>query len=264
MVWILALLVILDNAGFDLRAILTGLGVGGIAVALAAQKTLENIFGGIALVLDQPVRVGDFCKYGDSIGIVEDIGLRSTRIRSLDRTVVSVPNGQFSTLNLENFAMREKMWFHPAIRLRIDTTPDQVRYVLAEIRKVLYEHARVEPGGRVRLTGFGEDALKLEIFSYVCTADYGEFVAIQEDLLLRILEVIEGAGTSLAAPTQTTLISRDRGVREDRTSVTLETVKQWKQGRRMPFPDFSPDEIAAMRNRLPYPPQESVLGDGKA
>jgi MscS family membrane protein len=254
-----ALLIILDNVGFDLRAVLAGLGVGGIAVALAAQKTIENIFGGIALVVDQPVRVGDFCKFGDSVGTVQDIGLRSTRIRTLDRTVISVPNAQFSVMSLENFAPREKVWFHPTIGLRMDTTADQLRYVLAEIRKLLHEHSRVEPGGRIRLAGFGATSLNLEIFAYVLTSDYGEFVAIQEDLLLRIMEIIEDAGTRLALPAQNTFIARDHGMHPERSAAVASEVRKWKEEKRLPFPDYAPDQVAAMRARVPYPPEHSVL-----
>lgn len=210
----LAVLAILDNAGFDLKAILTGLGVGGIAVALAAQKTLENIFGGLAIVADQPVRVGDFCKFGDNSGTVEDIGLRSTRIRTVDRTLIAVPNAAFSTMSLENFAPREKYCFRPPLQLRIDTRPEQVRKVLADVRGLLDGHPKIEKGARVRLSGFANSSIGMEVFSYIATPDYEEFAAIQEDLLLRILEIVEAAGTSLAVPPRMAFMSRDRGVRD--------------------------------------------------
>ncbi len=255
-------LIVLDNFGFQMSTVLAGLGVGGIAVALAAQKTIENLFAGISLVIDQPVRVGDFCRFGDNVGIVQDVGLRSTRIRTLDRTVITIPNAQFASINIENFGPREKVWFHPVFGLRVDTTPDQLRYVLAGIRKLLYEHTKVEPGGRVRLIGFAPTALTLEVFAYVLTADYGEFVAIQEDLLLRMLEVIFGAGTGLAVPVQTNYLMRGRGTKEELKDAAVREVREWKQGGRLPFPDFAPDEVARMQNRLPYPPAESAMRNG--
>ncbi len=255
-------LVVLDNFGFQMSTVLAGLGVGGIAVALAAQKTIENLFAGISLVIDQPVRVGDFCKFGDNVGTVQDIGLRSTRIQTLDRTVITIPNGQFAAINIENFGPREKVWFHPVFGLRIDSTADQLRYVLVGIRKLLYEHPKVEPGGRVRLIGFAPAALTLEVFAYVLTADYGEFVAIQEDLLLRMLEVISTAGTSLAIPVQTNYIARGAGMDGDLREAAQQQVREWKQDGRLPFPDFSPDEVARMQNRLPYPPAESAVRKG--
>ena len=142
-------------ADLNLTAVLTGLGVGGIAVAFAAQKTLENLFGGVMIISDQPIRVGDYCKAGEFQGTVEDIGLRSTKLRTLNRTVVSVPNGQLATMSLENFTVRDKILFHHKLQLRYDTSADQLRYVIAEIRKVLYEHPKVETAtARVRFTGF--------------------------------------------------------------------------------------------------------------
>jgi MscS family membrane protein len=259
MVLSIVVMAALDNAGFEMKTVLAGLGVGGIAVALAAQKTIENLFGGISLVVDQPVRVGDFCKYGDSVGTVEDVGLRSTRVRTLDRTVVTIPNAQFASLNVENFAPRDKVWFHPMLALRLDTTPDQLRYVLAEIRRLLYEHASVEPGGRVRLVSFGAYSLNLEIFAYVTTADSDAFLPIQEDLLLQILEIIAAAGTGLAIPAQIDYMSSDRGLDPEQAT---EMVKRWRQEGKLPFPDYSPEEISAMRNRIAYPPPESVLRNG--
>ncbi|MGH9647314.1 MAG: mechanosensitive ion channel family protein, partial [Bryobacteraceae bacterium] len=152
---------------------------------------------------DRPVAVGDFCKLGDRVGTVEDIGLRSTRVRTLDRTVVSVPNSEFSSLVLENFSRRDKVWFHPTLNLRRDTQPDQVRGVLEAIRRILTEHPRVEVGALpVRFIGAGSYSLDVEVFAYIQTADYDEFLKIQQDLLLKILDAISAAGTALAIPTQ--------------------------------------------------------------
>jgi small-conductance mechanosensitive channel len=133
----IAILATLSSWGYDTTALLAGLGVGGLAVALAAQKTIENLFGGIALTSDKPVLVGDFCRYGDKTGTVEDIGLRSTRIRTQDRTVVTVPNAEFSSLQIENFARRDKIWFRPILQLRKDTQPAQIRSILARLRELL-------------------------------------------------------------------------------------------------------------------------------
>jgi MscS family membrane protein len=120
-------LVFLRRAGVALTAILTGLGIGGLGFALAAQKTLENLIGGIMIATDEPLRVGDFCRIGDQMGTVEDIGLRSTRIRSLSRTVIAVPNGQLAAENIENFSLRDKFWFRHLIGLRYETSADQLR-----------------------------------------------------------------------------------------------------------------------------------------
>jgi MscS family membrane protein len=253
-------LVLLYLGNLDLTAALAGLGIGGIAVAFAAQKTLENFFGGILIITDQPVRVGDFCKIGSVVGTVEDIGLRSTRIRTLDRTVVSVPNGQMAAENLENFGVRDKIWFRPTIGLRYETSADQLRYVLAEIRRMLYAHPLVESqSARIRFVRFGGSSLDLEIFAYVLTSDYGRFLEIQEDLLLRIMDIVEASGTGIGFPSQTTYFARDRGLDETKRQQALATVRRWREAQELPFPNFPPERIAEVENTLEYPPPDSAL-----
>ena len=122
-------------ANLNLTAVITGLGVGGIAIAFAAQKTLENLFGGVMIISDQPIRVGDFCRAGEFQGIVEDIGLRSTKLRTLNRTVVSVPNGQLAMMSLENFTVRDKILFRHKFQLRYESSADQLRFVIAGIAR---------------------------------------------------------------------------------------------------------------------------------
>jgi MscS family membrane protein len=206
-VLLLTITAVLANWGYNTTTIMAGLGVGGLAIALAAQKTIENLFGGVAVISDRPVSVGDFCRFGDRSGTVEDIGLRSTRIRTPDRTLVSVPNAQFSSMVLENFNKRDKMLFHFTFNLRRDTTPDQVRTLLDAITKILAKHSQVEAGALpVRFIGVGTYSLDLEVSAYVLTRDGDKFLEIQQELLLRILDEVEAAGTTLALPTQTSLI----------------------------------------------------------
>jgi len=206
-VLLLTITAVLANWGYNTTTIMAGLGVGGLAIALAAQKTIENLFGGVAVISDRPVSVGDFCRFGDRSGTVEDIGLRSTRIRTPDRTLVSVPNAQFSSMILENFNKRDKMLFHFTFNLRRDTTPDQVRTLLDAITKILGDHSQVEAGALpVRFIGVGTYSLDLEVSAYILTRDGNKFLEIQQELLLRILDEVEAAGTTLALPTQTSLI----------------------------------------------------------
>jgi MscS family membrane protein len=202
-IWLLAFAAVLGSWGYNATTIMAGLGVGGLAIALAAQKTIENLFGGVSVINDRPVSVGDFCKFGDRVGTVEDIGLRSTRIRTLDRTVVTVPNSQFSSMMLENFNKRDKMLFHFTLNLRRDTTSEQVRTLLSAVTKLLTEHPQVEAGSLpVRFVGVGSYSLDLEIFAYVLTPLFDEFLKLQQELLLAILDAVEAAGTALALPTQ--------------------------------------------------------------
>jgi len=200
---LLTIAAVLGSWGYNTTSILAGLGIGGIAVALAAQKTIENLFGGVAVISDRPVTVGDFCKFGNQVGTIEDIGLRSTRIRSLDRTLVTVPNSQFASMTLENFSPRDKMLFHFTLNLRRDTKPDQLRAVLESVGAMLKRNTKVEAGEvPLRFVGIGTYSLDVEIFVYVLTADFDEFLKIQQDLLLSILDAVEAAGTALALPTQ--------------------------------------------------------------
>jgi MscS family membrane protein len=248
-------LAMLQNVGINVTGILAGLGIGGLAVALAAQKTVENLFGGVSLVVDQPVRVGDFCRFGDRVGIVEEIGLRSTRVRTLDRTVIAIPNAEFASLHLENFAVRDKVWFSTRLGLRYETTPDQLRWVLVEIRTLLYAHPRVEPdGARIRFVGFGAYSLDLEIFAYVRTTDFAEFLAIREDLYLRIMDIVAASGSGFAFPSQTTYLGRDSGLDPVRSQKAEAEVQAWRQQGALYLPDFPPDKIASLSATLAYPP----------
>ncbi|MGH7388087.1 MAG: mechanosensitive ion channel family protein [Candidatus Rokuibacteriota bacterium] len=261
---LLGVLAVLSLAGLDLTAALAGLGIGGIALAFAAQRTLENLFGGITIISDQPVRVGDFCRIGDVTGVVEDIGLRSTRVRTLDRTVVSIPNGQMVVVNVENFGVRDKIRFRPTLSLRHETSAEQLRYVLAEIRQVLYGHPMVETySSQVRFVRFGASSLDLEIFAYVLTSDYTTFQEVQEDLLLRIMGILEASGTAIAVPSSTTYLARDGGLDKERAQAAIATVKRWREAGDLPFPNWRPERIAEITNRLEYPPGDSALATGR-
>jgi MscS family membrane protein len=199
----IGILVVLHLAGVNLTAALTGLGIGGLAVAFAAQKTLENLFGGIMIISDRPVRVGDLCKAGDVIGHVVDIGLRSTRIRTLDRSIVTIPNGQLAIVNLENQTLRDKFWFHPTIALSQQTTSKQMESVLRNIRKMLDNHAKVESKTlRARFISISSASLDVEVFAYILAADSNEFLSIQEQLLIAIMAIVESADAAFAVPIQ--------------------------------------------------------------
>ena len=200
-IFIVAVLFVLSAWGYNTNTILAGLGVGGLAVALAAQKTIENLFGGISVITDRPVLVGDLCQFGGQMGTVEDIGLRSTRLRTNDRTVVTVPNSSFSTMTLENYSRRDRLWFHPTLQLRRDTTSSQVREMMDALDKTLREHPMIDVGGMpIRFTKIGDQSLQLEIFAYVQTADGDEFLKVQNELLLRFLDLGAERGIGFAVP----------------------------------------------------------------
>lgn len=202
----------LSVLGFNLTTVLAGLGIGGIALAFAAQKTLENLFGGISVLGDEVIRIGDVCQFGDRIGEVEDISLRSTRIRTVERTDLYIPNGSLATMNVENLTRRDKILFNPKIALRYETSANQLRCVLAEVRRLLHQHPKIERvGARVGFAGFEKGTLTFEIFSYVLTNDFTEFTAIREDLFLRIMEIVDQSGTGLAPPATPLDFNREAG-----------------------------------------------------
>jgi MscS family membrane protein len=203
----------LQYFGFDPTAALAGLGIGGIAVALAAQKTLENVVGGVSIVFDGAVRVGDFIKLGDTLGTVDYIGLRSTRIRTLDRTVLSVPNGQIATVNVETLSSRDKFWFHHVVPLRLETTSGQMRAVVNGIRQHLAAQPAIDrrESIRVRFFRLGPFSLDVEIFAYVVATDWEDFLQTQEELLLDVMKIIERADAAVALPSQMLHVANPRG-----------------------------------------------------
>ena len=244
--------------GLSVTPIIAGLGVGGLAVALAIRPTLENMIGGFVLFADKPVRVGEFCSFGDKMGTVEEIGLRSTRLRGLDRTVITVPNADFAQMQIVNFTRRDMNLFQCQIGLRYETTPDQLRYVAAKIRKLLIRHDKVSADpARVRFGEFGSSAYVLDVFAFVRAADWNEFMAIKEDLNLRIVEIVRDSGTSFAFPSQTVYLTRDAGVDAARGAATEAEVRHWREEQRLPFPDYDFAERAEMEDTLPFPPEGS-------
>jgi MscS family membrane protein len=200
--------VILYLAGVNLSAALATLGIGGIALALAAQKTIENLFGGISILTDRVIHVGDLCRVGDAVGTVEDIGLRSTRIRTYDRGLISVPNGALSAVNVENLSARDKLRIFCKIGLRYETTRAQLDAVLQQVTTLLQSHARIErQSAWIRLARLGDSAIELEMQAYVLTREYDEFAMVREEVLMRVMDIVERCGTSLAFPSQTVYLA---------------------------------------------------------
>jgi MscS family membrane protein len=255
---VLGLVFLADALALPYTSVLAGLGIGGLAVALAARSTLENFLAGFILYADRLVSIGDFCRYGTHTGAVESIGLRSTRLRSPEQTLVTVPNGEFVNLQIENFTRRGRMLLKTLLQLRCETSRDQLRYVLAKLRALLLAHPRVtDTPARVRFVGFGAHSLDVEVFAYINTTDGEEFLAIQEDLFLHMLDIVTEAGTSVAFPSQVHYLARDSGLDVARTQAAEAAVETWRSEGRLPFPTFAPREREALHNTLAYPPPGS-------
>jgi MscS family membrane protein len=191
--------------GLPVASLIAGLGIGGIALAFGAQKTVENLFGAFAIGVDQPLREGDFVRLDDRVlGTVETVGLRSTRIRTLDRTVVSLPNGRVADAQIETFAARDRCRLHTTLGVVYGTTRSQLETLLAGLENVLRGHPRIWPDDVVvRFAGFGASSLDIEIMAWFQTADYGEFRTYRQEVLLAFMRVVEDCGTAFAFPTQT-------------------------------------------------------------
>ena len=197
----------LDNIGYEVTTLLAGLGVGGIAIAFAAQRTLENLIGSITIYSSQPVHVGDFCRFGDTLGIVEEIGLRATQLRTLERSVVHIPNAKFSTDIIENLTQRDKILYRTRLRLSLQTTARQMQDVLEGIRELIKSHDMIdEEASRARFLEFGEYAQEIELYVYIKTTDFVVYLEQREDINLSIREIIEKSGTQLVVPARTTYI----------------------------------------------------------
>ena len=259
----LASVVIIGKAsqelGLPLYSVVAGLGIGGLAVALAIRPTLENLIGGIVLYLDQPVRVGDFCSFGDKTGTVETIGVRSTKLRMLDRTLITVPNATLADMQLINWEKCDRMLINTTIGLRYETENDQLRHVLVKFREMLHAHPKIHSDTvRVRFAGFGQSSLDIGVRIYALTRDFNEFHAIREDVLLRMSEIVKNSGSSFAFPSQTLYMGRDDGLDGERGQTAAKEVESWRKAGKLPFPRLAADRIEQLKDTLDYPPRGSV------
>jgi MscS family membrane protein len=168
-------------------------------------------------------------------------------------------------MNIENLTRRDKILFNPTLAIRCDTSPDQLRYLLAELRRMLYAHPKIEnASARVRFAAVDSSSLNLEVFSYVVTRDYEEFAAIREDALLRIVDIVEKSGTGFAYPTRTLYVAREKGLDPEKVEKVEGEVHEWREGQQLPFPDFSPGEKKAIRDSIEYPEAGSASrGDSR-
>jgi MscS family membrane protein len=201
---------ILDTFGIDVTTGIAALGIGGIALALGAQKTVENLVGSVTVIADRPAQVGDFIKVGDLVGTVEDVGIRSTRIRTLERTLVTIPNGDLSARQIENFAARDRYLFNPVIAVDYQVSSAKLREAIDIVYQVLAGHENIAEGARARLGRIAERSFNIEVFAYIDVLDFEVSVVIREELLLTLYERLEKAGIGLAFQTQTTVFSPEQ------------------------------------------------------
>jgi len=243
LILVLAILTILTVAGVDTMTALAGFGIGGIAIALGAQKTVENLLGGIALLSDRVLAVGDLCIISNRTGIVEGITLRSIRLRTEDQTLLSIPAGTLSGSSVENFATRAKILMKTRLYLQYGTSAEQLRSILGGIRDLIADNPRLETKtSRARLVDLGERAAEIELFVYVSTSDYLEFLAVREEFLLRVATVVESSGSAFARPTQLVYMEDVAGVDGPvRGAVSRDDVRLTQRGPLRPPTSISGD-----------------------
>ncbi len=223
-----------QRLGLPVYGIVAGLGVGGLAIALAAQPTVENLIGGLSLFADKPIRVGDLCRYGEDEGTVEAIGIRSTRIRGRDRTLTTMPNALLSKMPVVSLAQRDQMLIQSAIGVRYETSPEQLRYLLVRIREMLLGHPRIHPDlVRTRFVGFGASSLDIELFAYVKTRSWTDFLGVREDVFLRVMDIVNESGTGFAFPSQTLYVGRDGGLDAKKTETAEARMRKWRDEGRL-------------------------------
>jgi MscS family membrane protein len=208
----LAVVALLSEFGYPVASLVAGLGIGGVALALGAQKTFENLFGAFSIGADQPLREGDFVRIEDFVGTVEAIGLRSTRIRTLDRTIITLPNGKLADSRIETFAVRDRLRLACVLGLVYGTTAAQMRAVLGGLRAALRGHPKIwSEAIVVHFKEFGDSSLNVEVMAWFTTSDWPEFMQIREDMLIQFMEIVEREGSSFAFPTRTLHIESPHG-----------------------------------------------------
>jgi MscS family membrane protein len=201
---ILALLVALSQFGYQVTSLLTGLGIGGIAIALALQKTLENFFGSVSLAGDKAFQVGDFVRVGTLEGTIERIGLRSTSFRTKERTIVRVPNGRLSEERIETFGARDRILFDVDLGITYDTSPDALTTIRNEIEARLRAEPKIWPDQvQVHVIGFADSSITLRARAWFETTEQAEFLNIRHRVLLEFMKIVERHGSSFAFPTRT-------------------------------------------------------------
>lgn len=252
-VLLIVALVWAERAGYNMSTIIAGLGVGSLAVALAAQKTLENVIGAITLYTARPVSPGDLCRFGDIVGVVEEIGLRSTMIRTLNRTMLAVPNSVFSSVEVENFSHRDRIRYYQHIELQMSTA-DQLRVILGRLRELFLAHADViQETVSIRLEKIAAATAVIRIDCGISTTDYQYYLAVTEDLNLRMIELVHNAGAVFSGPGQVLQLRDFHRASDDTLAEIQSQLERWQHDEKLPFPDLSDADKAALAGSIALP-----------
>ena len=200
----LGLATILQVWGINVTALIASLGLGGLAFALAAKDAASNLFGSFALLADKSIRIGEWIKVGDSEGVVEAIGMRTTKIRAFNHSLVTVPNQLVANTPIENFSRRGIRRIKMNIGLTYTTSSEQITKIVEEIKYMLHNHEGISQDDTllVNFDSFGDSALKIFIYTFTSTSNWDKYLDIKEDIHLKIMHIIEDNGSSFAFPSQ--------------------------------------------------------------
>lgn len=259
MVAVFVLLGVLSVMGVEVTSFLAGLGIGGLAVAFAAQKTIENLFGAVSLAADRPFRLGDYVDVDGVEGTVEDMGLRSVRIRTMRRTLVTIPNALAAGAKIVNFTLRDRIFYNPVLGLVYSTTPDQLALVIDDIKRMLLADPRIYPDTlRVRFRGFGASALEVEVLAWVLTSDMQVYTGVAEELNFRIMDIVHRAGSGFAFPSHTIHMAHDNPSDPDRQAAAATETARRRQRGDWTIPEPADELKAKLR---PTDPHDLAPGD---
>ncbi|MEC8611115.1 MAG: mechanosensitive ion channel domain-containing protein [Bacteroidota bacterium] len=193
----------------DVTALAAGLGIGGIAIAMASKESLENLLGSFTIFFDKPFVVGDLVTTGNITGIVEKVGFRSTRIQTFDKSIVTVPNKNMISAELDNLGLRKVRRARFYIGLTYDTTIDQMKQVVKEIETLINNHPRTDQEGRVKFQEFGASSLDIMVLYYVASTKWDDFIDVKEDINFKIMEIVEKNNCEFAFPSTTVYLQKN-------------------------------------------------------
>ena len=197
-------IIVVDKLGYSVASLVASLGIGGLALALAARDTVANFFGSIVIFTDQPFHIGDWVEFGGVEGVVEEVGMRTTRIRRFDKSLATVPNQTFTNSTIVNHSKRPLRRLRTTVGLSYETTPDQMRAFLESVRAMLAGHPALAPDGQVvYFNEYADSSLNILVQCWTQSTAYADFMAAQEDLFLSIMQLVEEQGLEIAFPTRT-------------------------------------------------------------
>ena len=210
LVYIFALVIILGNVfNVNITALVAGLGVGGVAIALASKESIENLLGSFTIFFDKPFAVGDVITLGGVTGMVEKVGFRSTRIRTYDKSIVTVPNKNIINTELDNLGVRPVRRVKFNIGLTYDTTIEQIKNIVNDIQKLVDDHPMTNEDGRVRFLNFGGSSLDIMVLYYVNSPEWEDLIDTQQKINYSIIEIVYKHKSEFAFPSTSVYIEKN-------------------------------------------------------